>query len=79
MNLHTREPILSLDVMGVVHVADGVGPFKQSVCICVYTIALDHKPLGSRAVFRLSVKPTVCSGKVDLERQISVVPWPRRV
>lgn len=44
MNLHTREFILSLDVMGVVHVADeGVGPLKQSVYICVYTIGLDQK------------------------------------
>lgn len=44
MNLYTRESILSLDVMGGVHPADGgAGPVKQSVCIRVYTIALDQK------------------------------------
>lgn len=80
MNLHTRESILSLDVMGVVHVADeGVGLLKQSVYICVYTIGLDQKPSRSRAVFRLNIKPTGCSRKVDSEHQITVVPRPRQV
>lgn len=45
MNLYTRETILSLDVMGTVHVADeGATHVRQSVYICVSAIMLDQKP-----------------------------------
>lgn len=61
MNLYTRESILSLDVMGAVQAAgEGVGPVKQSACICVYMTVLDQNPSRSRAVFRLNVEPTGC-------------------
>lgn len=80
MNLHTRDTILSLGVMGAVHAADeGVGPVQQDVCICVCAIVLDQKPSRSLVVFRLNVKPTGCWGKVEFESQVTVLPWKRQV
>lgn len=67
MNLYTRETILSLDVMGTVHVADeGAMHVRQSVYICVSAIMLDQKPSRSSADFLQKSTRLIRGGRLGI-------------